>query len=337
MVDLKERLQRALNPAERKISTGVVNGAYHLPSQQPQRQRYPSNKPSTPNSYYGHQDPFNTAAPAFPQRPTTPFQSNSWATPAGSYSSPPAVASLPPMVNTPAPAPSAQPAQQFHQPAPPQPFHQPAPPQHYQQPAPMQQQYQQPAPPPPPAATVAPPPITGNVSRLGSLNQRNRVYVQDPSVSSGRQGGFYGAASNAPFQQNQMGYMSQPPQSNATMFQPSGSFNNPSPYSQQSNFPGNQFNQPLATSAGSFGQLTNGVGTDAGHQTAPSLYSPLDHVQAPPQQSAFMQPTPFDAPPSITPPLASNPVPSIPTLPATSAPPGKCFATLLRSKHLIFL
>ena len=206
--------------------------------------------------------------------------------------------------------PSIQPSQQFYQP----PSVQPS------------QQFHQPAPPPPPAATVAPPPITGNVSRLGSLNQRNRVYVQDPSVSSGRSGGYLNTASNSQFQQvNQMGYMSQPPQSNSAMFQPTGQFNNPSSYGQQGGFPGNQFNQPLPPSPGSFhmqsGQMSNGSGMDSVQQP-PSLYNPMEHAQAPQQQSAFMQPTSFDAPPSTTPPLATNLVPSIPILPTTSAPPG---------------
>jgi hypothetical protein len=48
----------------------------------------------------------------------------------------------------------------------------------------------------------------------------------------------------------------------------------------------------------------------------------MEHAQAPQQQSAFMQPTSFDAPPSITPPLATNLVPSVPFLPTASAPPG---------------
>lgn len=310
MVELKDRLQRALNPNERKVSTGMMNGAYNLASQ-PQRQRYPSSqlpaKPSTPvTSYYGHQEQFNSAVPAYPPRPTTPFQSNSWATPASTYNSPPAVAPLPPMVNAPAPPPSMQSPQQFQQSA-----------QHIQQ-APL---------PPPPTASMAPPPTTGNVSRVGPLSQRNRVYVQDPSVSSGRSGGYFNPGSNPQFQQgNQMGYMSQPPQSSSTMFQPPSQFNTSLPYPPQSNFAANQFNQPLSTPAGSFpqqsGTLSNGFGMESVQQTPSSLYSPLDHVQAPQQQSAFMQPTPFDIPPSVTPPLVANLVPSIPTLPATSAPPG---------------
>lgn len=339
MVDLKDRLKRALDPAERKVSTGMTNGAYNLAPQQQKAgplQRYPSvglNRSATPtNSYYGHQDQFSSApaVPSYPPKPATPFQSNSWATPTNAYSSPQA-AMLPPMVNTPAPMPAAQPLQQFYQPPiaqPPQHFHQPPsaqPPQQFHQPMNTQPspQFHQPAPPPPPASSVAPPPITGNVSRLGSLNQRNRVYVQDPSVSSGRPGGYYNSASNSQFQQvSQMGYMPQQPQSNSAVFQPAGQFNSPSPYAQQGSFPGNQFNQP---SPGSFqlqsGPMANGPGLD-NVQPPPALYSPMEHVQAPQQPSAFIQPSSFDAPPSITPPPASNLMPSVPLFPATTAPPG---------------
>ncbi|KAI9560156.1 hypothetical protein GHT06_014167 [Daphnia sinensis] len=324
MVELKDRLKRALNPNERKVSTGMANGAYNsAPHQQKAgpAQRYPSvglNRSSTPtNSYYGHQDQFNSAPaiPSYPPKPTTPFQSSSWATPSSTYNSPQSAPLMPPMLNTPAPPPAAQPLQQFYQPQSAQPQN--------AQPSP---QFHQPTPPPPPASSVAPPPTTGNVSRLGSLNQRNRVYVQDPSVSSGRPGGYYNSASNSQFQQvNQMGYMPQQPQSSSAMFQPTGQFTSPSPYAQQGSFPGNQFSQPIPPSPGSFqlqsGQLANGIGMDNVQQPA-SLYTPIDHVQAPQQQSAFMQPSTFDAPPSITPPPASNLLPSVPLLPATSAPPG---------------
>jgi hypothetical protein len=224
------------------------------------------------------------------------------------------------MANTPAPPPSAQPVQQFYQ----APSVQPSQQLHQSPSIQASQQFHQPAPLPPPPASVAPPPITGNVSRLGSLNQRNRVYVQDPSVSSGRSGGYFNAGSNSQFQQvNQMGYMSQPQQSSSAMFQPSGQFN--TAYAQPGGFSGNQFNQPLPPSPGSFhmqsGLMSNGGGMD-NVQQPPTLYNPMEHAQAPQQQSAFMQPTSFEAPPSITPPLANNLVPSLPVLPATSAPPG---------------
>ena len=54
MIELKDRLQRALNPSERKVSTGVMNGAYSIAPQQQKAgplQRYPSvgmNRSSTP-------------------------------------------------------------------------------------------------------------------------------------------------------------------------------------------------------------------------------------------------------------------------------------------------
>jgi hypothetical protein len=122
-----------------------------------------------------------------------------------------------------------------------------------------------------------------------------------------------------------MGYMSQPPETNSAIFQHTGQFNTPSSYAQQGGFPRNQFNQPLPPSPGSFnmqsGQMSNGGGMD-NVQQPPSLYNPMEHAQAPQQQSAFMQPTSFDAPPSITPPLATNLVPSVPFLPTASAPPG---------------
>lgn len=309
MVELKDRLQRSLNPAERKISTGMMNGAYNF-AQQQQRQRYPSNqlvnKPATPtSSYYGHQDQFNSTVPAYPPRPTTPFQNNSWTTaaqspPVNNYNSPPTVPSLPPMANVP----PLQSQQQFQQ-----------------QQAPL---------PPPPTTSMAPPPTSGNVSRVGPLTQRVRVYVQDPSVSSGRSTGYFNPGANTQFQQgSQMGYMTQPSQSNSTMFQPppTQQFNNSSSYSQQGNFGANQFNQPLSNPTSSVfpqqsGSLSNGLGIDSAQQPSLSLYNPLDQVQAPQQQSAFMQPSPFDIPPSITPPLVANLVPSLPTLPATTAPPG---------------
>jgi hypothetical protein len=182
-------------------------------------------------------------------------------------------------------SPSIQPSQQFHQP---RPSIKPS------------QQYHQPAPPPPAAATMDPPTITKNVSRLGSQNQRNRVYVQDTSVSSGRSGGYFNAASNSQFQQvNKMGYMSQPPETNSAIFQHTGQFNTPSSYAQQGGFPRNQFNQPLPPSPGSFnmqsGQMSNGGGMD-NVQQPPSLYNPMEHAQAPQQQSAFMQPTSFPPP-----------------------------------------
>jgi hypothetical protein len=200
-------------------------------------QRYPSvgiNRSSTlTNSYYGHQDQFNSApaVPAYPTKPTTPFQGNNWATSTSTYKSPTAATSMPPTANTPAPPPSGQPVQKFYQvpgAQPLQPFrrllkraitnkkiinenmqqcHQSPsiqPSQQFHQPRPSikpSQQYHQPAPPPPAAATMDPPTITKNVSRLGSQNQRNRVYVQDTSVSSGRSGGYFNAASNSQFQQ----------------------------------------------------------------------------------------------------------------------------------------
>jgi hypothetical protein len=84
-------------------------------------QRYPSvgiNRSSTlTNSYYGHQDQFNSApaVPAYPTKPTTPFQGNNWATSTSTYKSPIAATSMPPTANTPAPPPSGQPVQKFYQ------------------------------------------------------------------------------------------------------------------------------------------------------------------------------------------------------------------------------
>ena len=316
MVELKDRLQRALNPTQTKMPNAMMNGAYNV-AQNQQRQRYPSNsvltnKPSTPvGNYYNPQDSFNSAVPSYPPRPTTPFQ-NQWAAPVNNYNSPPAAATLPPMVNVPTPPSIIQSAPQFQQP--PQQFQ--APPQQQFQ-APPQQQFQAP-PPPPPAASMVPPPTSGNVSRAGPLTQRNRVYVQDPSVSSGRgSAGYFNSGVNSQFQQgNSMSY----PQPNS-MFQPSGQFNNPSSYSQQNAFAANQpLMAPTAPAPFQPGQLSNGSGFDGGSQLGAPLYSPLD--QTPQQGTSFMQPTLFDVPPSITPPLGANLVPTIPTLPATTAPPG---------------
>lgn len=307
MIELKERLQRALGQTGRKVSSGLVNGSSsNVP--QYQRQQYPiaaPSKPSTPGpSYYGHQEAYN-AVPSYPPRPTTPFQGNSWNTPASSFISQPA-APMPPM-----------------QPAMPTLI---SPPPAVQPP----QQYQPPLPPPPTAAAV-PPPTTGNVSRGGPLSQRNRVYVQDPSVSSGRSNQYFNPSPQYQ-SSNQSSYAPQQLQPNTAMFQPSTANSN-SYQQQQNNFPVNQFNPapppPLAM-PGSFhspnnlmsSPSLNGLSFDSNQQTpSAALYNPMDHHHSPSQQqTAFMQPVLSENVPSITPPPSM--LPNVPTLPASNPPPG---------------
>ena len=308
MMELKERLQRSLGQTGRKVSSGLVNGSYSNVPQHKQRPQYPMavpSKPSTPGPSYGfgQQEAFN-AIPTYPPRPTTPFQNNSWQT--NSYVSQP-------------PVPPMQPAQI-------------APPPVAQLPP---QQYNSPPPPPPPTSAV-PPPTSGNVSRVGPLTQRNRVYVQDPSVSSGHSNQYFNPNPQYP-SSNQSSYAPQQFQPNTGMFQPSAAgsqMSSSTSFQQQNSFPVNQFNPTPSAMPGSFappnnllspapmGSVMNGQGFDSNqHGTSPaSLYNPMDHHSLAQQQTAFMQPVFGENVPSITPPPST--FPALPTLPASNPPPG---------------
>ena len=307
MVELKERLQRALGRGDRKISSGMVNGGPYggaVHSRQPYGLSTSVSRPqpsSTPN-YYGQQDSFNPPVPTYPPRPTTPFQQNSWATPAASSQMPPV-----PPPSAVAPPPVALPPQQLPS-----------------------------VPPPPAASSIAPPPTTGNVHRAGPLNQRARVYVQDPSVVGSRSAGYFNSGGGS----QQFGFPpQQPQQSNSSMFQPSsGQFNSP-PMQQQPTGGGgfggfNQFgttptlNPPFQGSSNQFitpptGQVSNGIAFDSFHQSTPGMYNPAEFSPTPQAQGAFMQPSLFEnSGSSITPPPPSGILPTMPMLPASSAAPG---------------
>lgn len=314
MVELKDRLQRALGRGDRKISGGMVNGMYgaahpRQPFALTSAHRPPAS--GTP-TYYGQQqqDSFNPAVSSFPPRPTTPFQqTNTWGAPTSNFSSPAVATQLPPV---PSPAVIAPPPI-----------------------APTPQQFQSQPPPPAASAVPPPPPTTGNVSRGGPLSQRARVYVQDPSVvgsGGSRSAGYFNPGSGSQFP----GFTPQQPQSTQAMFQPpAGQYNTPH---QQSSGPGgflgNQFgatpalNSPFQSTTNQFstppvGPVSNGLGFDSFQQSTPALFNPLEHTSTPHAQGSFMQPPIFDASvPSVTPP-PSGLLPTLPpTTPATSAPPG---------------
>lgn len=298
MVDLKDRLQKALGRGDRKISGATMNGMYN-PASHHSRQPYvatTAGRPpasGTPN-YYSPQDSYNPPVPSYPPRPTTPFQANSWGTPANNFSTPPVAAPLQP---PPSPALASHPPQAF-------------------QPPPAASS----VPPPPAASSLPPPPTTGNVSRGGPLSQRTRVYVQDPSVIGGasRSAGYYSGGSQFP------GFTPQQQQPGPAMYQPSAAspFSTPTfqsgappPLSSSFQAVSNQYTPPT-------GPFSNGLSFDSAPQSAPQLYNPMEHTSTPHMPGSFMQPSPFDTnAPSITPP-PSAPLPSVPTLPASNPPPG---------------
>lgn len=310
MVELKTRLEHALGRGVQKAAPAVVNNQ----NQFSQRQRYPSmglTKPPTPvMSYYGSQDQHN--ASNYPQRSTTPaFQNQGWSQPPVNTFKP-----IPPPTSMPPVPPPVTPAQPAPVPPPQQfPSQQQYPPQQYAPPqfppqAPAQAAPSAPPSAPPPAAAVPPPPTAaGGISRAGLLSQRSRVYVADPSLSSGR-GGYFTPGANAPYpSSNPMGgpQAAQAP----GMFQPSFS-------QQQSGFQGNQFNQPAASFQPPTTHLTNGASYENPAMHPPTFFKP---EMNPPQPGSFAQPATFESVPSVTPPPLTA-APAVPVVPAMSAPPG---------------
>lgn len=304
-MELKDRLQKALGKGDRKISGGMMNGSYNPAGLQQRRLSHGvpasmSRPPASNTPTYHQQEAFNQAVPTYPPRPTTPYQANNWSTPTNNtFNSPPvpATPSLPPM---PSPAMMAPP--------------------------PPAQTFQ--PPPPPPASAMAPPPTTGNVSRGGPLSSRNRVYVQDPSITGGsggsRSAGYYGSGTP-----QFPGFTPQPAQS--SMYQ-----STPGQFSSTPTFQQNQYGAPPVLNS-SFQSnnsqfispaMTNGGGMSYDSGTPAGFYNPMEHnasVPSTPQMhSSFTQQQALFDPsvPSITPPPSAGIHPTIPTLPASNPPPG---------------
>lgn len=194
MLELKERLERALGVAAPALATASVAPAVApmslatnqwAPQQQVRQQRTYA-QPYAQESFH-HPAPtppaYQTAAPAAPSYPTPSWRQQQQQ--GAMFSPPPALVAAPP------------PSFSAPQPTPPPFYAPPVAPSVVPPVAPSV------APPAHVTATpsVPPPPTMGNASRGGVLSQRSRVYVQDPSVygANAPRGGSGYSASPASF------------------------------------------------------------------------------------------------------------------------------------------